>query len=633
MNRSPESSRRPPPTAPLLALGVAAAVALLVLPVPSPLLDVLLTAQLAAAAIALWVAATARRPAELGAFPMVLLALTLGRLALNVATTRAILSRGEAGAVVEAFGDVVVGGDLFVGLAVFAVITLAQYIVVARGAGRVAEVSARFALDAMPGRQQAIEAEVRAGLLDADGARKRREALGRLSGLYGAMDGVMRFVRGDALAGLCIVAVNIVGGLWIGVERRGLDVDSALSTYTVLTIGDGLASQVPAVLVTAAAAVLATRLASPGDGAARPLSPDPLWGAAILFALLALAPGLPGWPMAAVAVGLAIGAGRLRRGGEGLPAAADSHDAPSGPALTVVMHPQALDALGGDITRAVRSARQRLAEDGVALPDPRLVPGATDEPPGGYRIEIAGAPVARGTLVTGRIFVCPLPRDGLGLPGRHPEHDAPGRWIERGAGLDPAAFFAIHLAAAWRRSPWAIGVQTVADRIGRLEIHQPALVRAVVPVRVDLPELAALLRDLLAEDVPIGDLPALLEALAAQPTQMPRAARLGALRRTVRPWLTHRRTTAGWLAIMCAGRALESALRAGMVGPATAEALIEQLDTLRARHPRAVLVVSDDVRVAARALLETRPGLPILGHGELGPEVHTRVVGLVDAEM
>lgn len=627
-------ARRLPPGAPL-ALGVAAAVAALVLPLPSPLLDLLLSAQLAAGVVVLWIAATAPAPSRLTGLPVALLAATLARLALNVATTRAILSRGEAGRVVEAFGDAMAGGELLVGVAVFAVVTLAQYVVVARGAGRVAEVAARFALDALPGRQQAIEAELRAGLLDPEGARQRRDGLDRISGLYGAMDGVMRFVRGDAVAGLCIVGVNIVGGLLIGL-RRGLGLGEALSTYTVLTVGDGLVSQVPAVLSTAAAAVLATRLASPErpDAVAGgpPLVPA-LGGAAVLFVALALAPGLPGWPLAVVAGGLALGAWGIARRAtptavEQLPAEARTVSP-----LALALHPAAFEALGGRTGPAIDRARRTLVEFGVRLPTVAVDPGAVDVTPSGYRIEVGGAPMARGLAMAGRVFVCPCPAGRPGLDGLHPEHDAPGRWVERGAGIDPVACVAAHLAAVWRRQPAALPLQALAERIERIERHQPALVRAVVPKRMSLEDLAVILRRLLAEDVPVADLPRILEALAAQPVDLDPPRRLARLRRALRPWLVRRRVGGRWLPVICVADRIERAAVAGAVGGDLHRALVEAVDRLRSAHPRAALLVADDARRALRDLLaEQRPGLPVLGHGELDPALTTQVVGLIDPD-
>lgn len=625
----------------LLAAAVAGGVAILILPLPAAVIDALLSAQLAAAVVMLLIATGSTQPSRLVGFPVALLVLTLLRLALNVATTRAILARGEAGQVVAAFGDAVVGGDLVVGVVVFAVLTLAQYLVIAQGAGRIAEVSARFALDALPGRLAGIEAELRAGQLQAESARSRRQALARTSGLYGAMDGVMRFVRGDAIAGLCIVGVNIIGGLALGLWRQGLALEEALATYTVLTVGDGLAAQLPAVLQTAAAALLATRLASPSGGPGEGLRSSlvdarPLYGTAALFAALAVLPGLPAAPMLAVAGGLGL-AGRLRR--QRLPPfepTPDPAEAATVP-LTLVVHPMAVIALRPlDLPRVVADAQHRLVHDhGLHLPAPRLVTDPTDIAPSCYRIEIGGATVARGLLLADRVFVCPCP-PGESAPRRHPHHDAPGRWAPSGPGIDAAEYLAAHLASTWRRSgPTALGVQAVADRVARLEGHQPALVRAVVPTRVSVPRLAALMQALVAEDVPVRDLAGLLERLAAQPIECDDAERLARLRRDLAPLLTARAAPTGRVAVMHATPALEAELCAGAerVSAGLVAAVVEQIDQLRRRHPEAVWLVSAAARPTARATVGRRlPGLMILAHPELWPGVDAHTVGIVDGE-
>lgn len=608
------------------AAAVAAAVALLVLPLPTLLIDALLTAQLAAAIITLLVALSAR-PERLGAFPATLLGLTLLRLALNVATTRSILAHGEAGQIIDAFGRAVVGGDFVVGLVVFAVLTVAQYLVVAKGAERVAAVSARFALDALPGRQAAIDAEQRAGRLPPEAARARREGLDRTSALYGAMDGAMRFVRGDALAGLCIVAVNITGGLLIGLWRRDLPLEAALATYTTLTIGDGLAAQVPAVLQTAAAAIIATRLAAPSTDLS-PLDARPLYGTAALFAGLAALPGLPAAPLLAVAGGLGLAArfNRPRRPTPIAPAA--RYDTP----LALILHPLAAHALDRDPDLVVADARARLARHhGLHLPAARIDQNPVDIVPAGYRIELDGAPLATGLLLADQVFVCPCP-PGDEPPLRHPHHDAPGRWVASGPGIDPAEYLATHLTAVWRRAgPAALGLQTLADRIADLERRQPALVRAVVPSRLTLPRLAAILRALLADGLSVRDLATLLEHLAAQPDDLDDPTRLARLRAALAPALAARHAPIGRLACIHAAPALEAQLADPT--PDLIDALIAQLDALRARYPTAALIVSDPTRPAARALLAPHlPGLPILAHRELPTSLITVTVGLVDGD-
>jgi len=296
-----------------IAALVIAVVAMLVVPLPRPLLDLLLALNIALAVALLMAAVFSPRPLSFASFPTLLVITTLFRVGLEVSATRLILADADAGEVVAAFGSSVVAGSLVVGLVVFAVITIVQLIVVARGAERVAEVAARFALDAMPGKQMAIDAEVRAGTIDADTARKRRADLERESQLYGAMDGAMRFVKGDAIAAIVIVLINLIGGLVIGVGSRGMSAADAMRTYSLLSIGEGLVAQIPSLLVAVASGLLVTRVASTGDRAigedlGEQLAGQPrvLGAAALLLVGLAIVPGLPLVPF--LVLGLIAGA-------------------------------------------------------------------------------------------------------------------------------------------------------------------------------------------------------------------------------------------------------------------------------------------------------------------------------------
>ncbi|HET9623972.1 MAG TPA: FHIPEP family type III secretion protein, partial [Kofleriaceae bacterium] len=285
-----------------LVLGV---VAMLIVPLPRPVVDLLLALNLAVAVGLLLAALVTPRPLQLAVFPTLLVVTTLFRVGLEVSVTRLILADGDAGDVVRAFGGSVVAGSLVVGLVVFAVITVVQLVVVARGAERVAEVAARFALDALPGKQLAIDGEVRAGAVDAATARARRGELERESQLYGAMDGAMRFVKGDAIAAIVIVVINLIGGLVIGIGQRGMSAEQAIHTYSLLSIGEGLVAQIPSLVVAVASGLLVTRVASTGDRSLRDAlgesfgaasfagQPRVLGGAAILLAALAVVPGLP----------------------------------------------------------------------------------------------------------------------------------------------------------------------------------------------------------------------------------------------------------------------------------------------------------------------------------------------------
>ena len=293
-----------------VVLGVVIIVGLLVLPLPTVMLDLLLALSIAAALLILLVALYTRQPKDFSAFPVVLLILTLYRLSLNVSSTRLILGRGEAGRVIESFGQFVIGGDYVVGGVIFLILVGINFIVITKGAGRVAEVAARFTLDAMPGRQMSIDGDLSAGLIDDEEARRRREEVSREADFYGAMDGAAKFVRGDAIAGLLITGINILGGLFVGIVQRDMELAAALSQYTVLTVGDGLVSQIPALVISTAAGIMVTSSSGHGRVAVaivRQLGRDsrPMWIASGFLASLAVVPGMPTLPFLALSGGAA----------------------------------------------------------------------------------------------------------------------------------------------------------------------------------------------------------------------------------------------------------------------------------------------------------------------------------------
>jgi flagellar biosynthesis protein FlhA len=284
-----------------LALGVVFIVALLMVPIPGMMLDMLLALSIGSSLVVLLVALYTTDPLEFSGFPSLLLILTLFRLALNVCSTRLILTDGHAGAVIQAFGEFVIGGNYIVGIVLFLILVGINFIVITKGAGRVAEVAARFTLDAMPGKQMAIDADLSAGLIDEKQARKRRDDISRQADFYGAMDGSSKFVKGDAIAGLFITAINIIGGIFIGAFQRGLPIGQALSQYTILTVGDGLVTQIPALIISTAAGIMVTHAASGtrmGEMLASQLSAQPraMTIAGGVLAVFGLVPGLPKIP-------------------------------------------------------------------------------------------------------------------------------------------------------------------------------------------------------------------------------------------------------------------------------------------------------------------------------------------------
>ena len=664
------------------AVAVLALVVLLVAPVPPALLDAGLALSLALAATVLVVTLLARDALAFAAFPALLLLTTLLRLTLSVSSTRLVLTRGEAGRVIEAFGRVVVQGSPVAGAVVFAILTLVQLLVVAKGAERVAEVAARFTLDALPGKQMAIDADLRAGLVDAAGAAQRRRALERESQLYGAMDGALKFVKGDAIAGVAIVLVNAVGGL-VALSLRGRPLPAAAERAVLLAVGDGLASQLPALLVAVAAGVAVTRVAAAEDGArlgtevGRQLFGEPraLAAVALLLGAIAAAPGLPMAPFLVLAAGAAALAWRGRRraatarstGGEargppGGTAGGDAHgvevvlrDDDAGPVvLELAEDLLELARADGDafVRELVPALRERLwRELGVAAP-PLLVRAAPLEP-GTWALLLHEAPAARGRVsLDERLSLAPL--DDLALAGiaLRPElepasgrraavvsgHDS-ARAAALGPLLGPLERVAAACAAALERNAGLLlGVQEAQGLLDRLEAQAPALVREVSR-QVAPALLSEIMRRLLEEGVSIRPLRTILEALLEAGGGARGAAHLAAAaRRALRRQIGHRAGRGDALQAVLLDPATEQAVRESLLGewpalePARAARLLEALEqAMLSAGGTPVLLASGDVRRAVRLLVAPRwPRLQVLAYDELPPEQPVRPVGRLE---
>jgi flagellar biosynthesis protein FlhA len=478
-----------------MAVGVLGLMITLIVPMPPLVLDLLLATNLTLSVLVLLVTMSVRSSAELSTFPAVLLFATLFRLGLNVASTRLILSEGKAGAVITAFGHFVVGDELAVGLVVFLILVVIQFVVITKGAGRISEVAARFVLDAMPGMLMAIDADLNGGLIDADEARSRRARVASEAEFYGAMDGASKFVRGDAIAGLIITALNLVGGIALGMTH-GLGIEDAAQRYSMLTIGDGLVTQIPALLVSTAAAVLVTRASSDkslGHNLAAQLASRPkavLIAAGVMFAI-GLVPGMPSLPFTVLASVLLLVARRLRgldgpeaeRAGATVQAAGQAQ--PTAPApgerteeslqllevdrialeIGYRLVPLVQDKNGTGILEHVAQLRKRFAQrDGVVLPAVRVRDNVRLEP-GAYRILLGGQEVAKGTIEPGQF----LAMDSGGATGKlrgkatkDPAFDLPAWWIPAAqreeaelAGftvIDPTSVLVTHLSEVLRNA-------------------------------------------------------------------------------------------------------------------------------------------------------------------------------------
>jgi len=542
----------------LVPLAFVVVVIVMVIPLPTVLLDLLLTLNISLSLIILLVAMYTLRPLEFSTFPSVLLVTTLFRLSLNVASTRLILLRGAegpsaAGAVIQAFGNFVVGGSYVVGLVVFLILVVINFVVITKGSGRIAEVAARFTLDAMPGKQLAVDAELNSGMLTEREARERRRSIEAEADFYGAMDGASKFVRGDAIAGLLIAAINIVGGLFIGIVQRNLALQEAAEIYTVLTIGDGLVSQLPALLISTAAGIIVTRAASGTNLGSEVtaqilLNPRVLGLVAAILGSFALLPGLPFLPfvvLAGAVGGLAYVTDREQPAPEE-PAAKEAHGARRpDPAADL---PAPLDLLelevgyelvpladaeqGGELVERIRSLRRQLAQEmGLVVP-PVHIRDNLQLKPGEYAILLKSTEIARGELRMGHYLAINPGGAGPAVPGvptKEPAFGLDALWVAAGdrdqaqlAGytvVDGATVVVTHLTELIRRHAHELlGRQEVQNLLDGLAKTNPKAVEELVPQTLTLGAVQKVLQSLLREHVSIRDVLTIVEALADHAT-------------------------------------------------------------------------------------------------------------------
>jgi len=538
-----------------MAVAVVGILAVMIIPIPRQLMDVLITFNISLSVIVVLVTMYLREPVELAVFPSLLLVLTLLRLCLNVASTRLILLTANPGSVIQAFGTFVVGGNYVVGVIIFAILVVIQFVVITRGAGRISEVAARFTLDAMPGKQMAIDADLNAGLITEAEARERRRNIGREADFYGAMDGATKFVRGDAIAGLIITAVNIVGGLIIGILIQGRSPADAVQTYTLLTIGDGLVSQIPALIVATAAGIVVTRTVSEADlgtDIVRQVLAYPRAtgiAAAMLF-MLALVPGLPTIPfllIGALMAAVATSTSRARlaeeqrkhRAQEIERRAAEVPEPEERPIdllqvdtmeveLGYALIPIADAAQGGDLLNRVSMIRRQMAiKMGFMVPPIRIRDNMQLEP-NEYVIMIREAEVARFTLYVDHFLAMNpgLAKERIpGIATVEPAFGMPAIWItaeQKDAAerlgytvVDPPSVLATHLTEIIKRHAYELLTrQDVNDLVENLKKTASAVVEELVPTRVSIGEVQKVLQNLLRERVPIRNLERILEILS-----------------------------------------------------------------------------------------------------------------------
>jgi flagellar biosynthesis protein FlhA len=660
---------------------ILAVVLLMIVPLPPFVLDLLLSADIGLAVVLLLTAIYVRQPVEFSVFPSLLLLLTLIRLSLNVASTRLVLMHGQdgvdaAGHVIMSFGQFVVGGNFVVGIVVFAVLIVIQFLVINHGAVRISEVTARFTLDAMPGRQMAIDADLNAGVINDQEARSRRERVRREADFYGAMDGAIRFTQRDALAAVLITAVNIVAGLIIGVVQHGLDVGTALQTYTILTVGEGLVTSIPALLVSMSGGLITTRAAAEtnlGEEVASQLlaRSRPLAVAAAVLVGLALIPGLPKFSFLFVAAVLG-GAAYANRAESAAPAAADAVPAPGQEPVDAVVSVDPLgvevgyalvtivdEKQGGTLLTRVRSIRRQIASETGMLVPPVHVADNLQLGPRTYAILVKGTEVARGELLTDRLLAInpgTVSAQFDGVPTREPAFGLPAIWIAQdrrdaaiAAGytvVDPTTALSTHLSEVIRTFlPDLLTRQQTKDLVDRVGETSPKLVEELIPKAASVGDVQRVLRQLLRERVPVRDLTTILEAMAdaatasKDPDVLVEAVR-GALGRAV---CRQYQAENGELRVISLSPALEDALAVSLtrtdrgvvlaVDPVRAQNLALRLGEVLAGGDLAqpVLLCSPALRPHLwRLFTRALPHIAVISHSEVPPQVRVVSVATLD---
>ena len=536
--------------------------AMMVLPLPPLALDLLFTFNIAISVIVLLVAMAALKPLDFSIFPTILLVTTLLRLSLNVASTRVVLINGHtgpdaAGKVIEAFGHFLVGGNYAVGIVVFAILVVINFVVITKGAGRVAEVSARFTLDAMPGKQMAIDADLNAGLIGEDEARKRRSEISQEADFYGSMDGASKFVRGDAIAGIVIMLINLIAGLFIGILQHNMDAGVAAKTYTLLTIGDGLVAQIPALIISIAAGMVVTRVGDDGGDVSQQFisqlfsNPRALAMTAGILGILGLIPGMPNFIFLLIAGGLGWLAWHLSQKAE------QRRPAPVPVAAAVPTEAQEaswsdvapLDVLGlevgyrliplvdksqdGELLRRIRGIRKKFAQEVGYLVSPVHIRDNLELKPNAYRILLKGVELGQGEAFPGQLLAINPGRVAGSVPGtqtRDPAFGLPAIWIETSLRdqaqaygytvVDASTVVATHLNhLILTHAAELLGRQEAQALLDHLAKEMPKLIEDLVPKILPLGAVQKVLQNLLEEGVHIRDMRTIVETLADHATR------------------------------------------------------------------------------------------------------------------
>jgi flagellar biosynthesis protein FlhA len=674
-----------------LAIGVMTILVVLILPLPPLLLDVALAISIIISVLILMTALFIHTPLEFSSFPTVLLIATMLRLALNLASTRLILAHGHegtsaAGHVIEAFGNFVMSGNFVIGIIVFIILVIVNFVVITKGSGRIAEVAARFHLDAMPGKQMAIDADLSAGLIDEKEARKRRQKLEDEGGFFGAMDGASKFVRGDAIAGLLVVFINVIGGMIIGIVQQGLTFSDAAHHYTVLTVGDGLVTQVPALIVSTAAGLLVAKAGIAGSADKMLMSqlsgyPKALGMSSAVMIVIALLPGIPMIPFLALGGGAGALAymfdkrAKVKAQEEAATAAAataktDAAEEPIASALKMddlkielgySLLPMVNAPDGGDrLTEQIKALRRSLASEmGFVMPAVRILDNVALDP-NAYVIKIKEVDAGGGKIWPGQFMVMD-PAGGLvNLPGTHtqePTFGLPATWIDTALKedatlkgytvVDAATVLSTHLTELLKNNmSELLSYAEVQKLIKEVPKEQAELIKDLVPNLITISGIQRVLQSLLSERVSIRDLSTILEGIA---DALPISRNPAIIGEHVRARLSRQicaqfTSASGYLPLVALSAPWEQAFAESIVGQGDDRALTMQpsklsefISLVRERFEAAaregeapVLVTSTGIRPFVRGIVERfRAQTPVLSQAEIHPRARLKTVGSI----
>jgi flagellar biosynthesis protein FlhA len=672
-----------------LAVGILAILVMLLIPLPAWLLDLSLSFSITFAILILMTAVFIRKPLEFSSFPTILLISTMLRVSLNLASTRLILASGNegtdaAGHVIEAFGRLITQGNFVIGVIVFAILVIVNFVVITKGAGRIAEVAARFTLDAMPGKQMAVDADLSAGLINEAEARERRKQLEAESNFFGAMDGASKFVRGDAIAGLLIVFINIIGGIIIGIVQEGMTFANAIQTFTLLTIGDGLVTQVPALIVSTAAGMMVSKAGVEGSSEKALFGqlsyyPQALGMAAFVMAVVAMLPGMPHL----VFLIIAIGAGSLayvawkakettrieteRR--EAVKGEITPPDEPISSALALDLLrvelgygllPLINDVKGHRVTDQIKSLRRQLASEmGFVMPAVRILDNmqlSANE----YTIRVKEVESGRGELFPGQLLLMDPKGLPVDLPGTHttePAFGLPATWVDQSlreeasfrgyTAVDPGTVLTTHLTEVLKsHMAELLSYAETKKLLDDLPQDQKKLVEELIPSQISVTGVQRVLQSLLSERVSIRDLPAILEGIAEAVSHTKNAMMITEhVRARLARQLCHQHLAPqGYLPIIALSPAWEQSFAESLAGqgeerqlamaPSQLQAFIqtvrERFDEASAGGAMPILLTSPLVRPYVRSIIERfRPLTPVMSQNEIHPSVRLRTMGQI----